>query len=95
MSSTFIFYGGVRYKLERHALFCKKCSQTIVSTHIHDYKLCSCGSFGIDGGPHEGNHIIIHKGTLCDVEFRSVYSAMIKNKKIWLPNFIVQQHFKI
>lgn len=50
--------------MERHALFCKKCNQTIVSTHIHDYKLCSCGSFGIDGGPHEGNHIIIHRNPM-------------------------------
>ena len=91
--SSFIFYGGVRYTMERHAVLCKKCHQTIVSTRVHDYKLCSCGSVGVDGGPYEGNHIIIHKGTLCDVESRSVYSAIIKNKKIWLPDFIVQQQF--
>jgi hypothetical protein len=90
--SSFIFYGGVRYKLERHAMFCKKCNQTIVSLFVHDYKQCSCGSVSVDGGPFEGNHITIHRGS--DVESRSVYSAIIKNKKIWLPNFIVQQHFK-
>jgi hypothetical protein len=88
---SFIFYGGVRYTMERHALFCKKCNQTIVSTHVHDYKLCSCGSVGVDGGPFKGNHIIVHRDS--DFESRSVYSAIIKNKKIWLPDFVVQQHF--
>lgn len=29
---------------------CKKCGDIIESTHVHDFKLCSCGAVGVDGG---------------------------------------------
>jgi Rps23 Pro-64 3,4-dihydroxylase Tpa1-like proline 4-hydroxylase len=80
-----IVYGGVKYKQERYAIYCKKCHHTIESRDIHDFKYCSCGTVGIDGGI-SGNRLL---GNLFFSEDRSMYSALIKNKKIWLPQSIV------
>lgn len=77
-----IVYGGVRYLQVRHAAYCKKCLETLESTHVHDYRVCSCGSVGIDGGVADGNRIL---GDPADFENRSVYCATIGNKKIWIP----------
>jgi hypothetical protein len=49
---------------------------------VHDFKFCSCGSVGIDGGIFAGNRIL---GNLSDIEDRSIYRAIIGNKIIWLP----------
>ena len=75
-------YGGVKYTQVRHAIQCKKCLETIESKHIHDLKYCSCGAVGLDGGIFPGNSII---GDIQDIEDRSMYCAIVKNKKIWLP----------
>lgn len=75
-------YGGVKYTQVRHAIQCKKCLETIESKHIHDFKYCSCGAVGIDGGIFPGNSII---GDKQDTEDRSMYCAIVQNKKIWLP----------
>ncbi len=75
-------YGGVKYTKTRHAVQCKKCLETIESNHIHDFKYCSCGAVGIDGGIFPGNRII---GDIQDIEDRSMYCAIVQNKKIWLP----------
>jgi len=88
---SFIIFGGVRYQMERHAVFCKKCCETIESKSVHDYKMCSCNSVGVDGGSLAGNHIL---GNLSHMEPRSLYSAFIGNKKIWLPDCVVQQKFR-
>jgi hypothetical protein len=77
-----IQYGGVTYKQVRHAIYCKKCKDTIESTSRHDFKYCSCGAVGIDGGIEAGNHNL---GNLEDIENRSVYKATIGTKSIWLP----------
>lgn len=37
-------------KIIRNAIQCTKCGDIIESTHVHDYKTCSCGSVSIDGG---------------------------------------------
>ena len=29
---------------------CKKCGDTIESTHRHDFKFCKCGAVAVDGG---------------------------------------------
>jgi len=29
---------------------CKKCGDVIESTHVHDFKWCSCGAVAVDGG---------------------------------------------
>ena len=29
---------------------CNKCGDVIFSAHRHDYKKCSCGAIGVDGG---------------------------------------------
>jgi hypothetical protein len=76
-----IVYGGVRYSQIRHAIQCRKCSETIESKHRHDFKYCSCGSVAIDGGISSGNRIL---GDLADIEDRSVYCAVIEKKKIFI-----------
>jgi len=37
-------------KILRNKIQCKVCGETIESMTTHDYKRCSCGSCGIDGG---------------------------------------------
>ena len=73
-----IIYGGVKYTQIRHAIYCKNCKETIESKDIHDLKYCSCGTVGIDGGIYEGNRII---GNNSDIENRSIYQAIVNNKK--------------
>jgi len=85
-----IIYGGVRYNQTRHAIYCKKCEETIESKHIHDYKPCKCGAIAIDGGIEAGNSII---GNIDDMETRDVYCAFVNNKRLWLPHDIVELHF--
>jgi hypothetical protein len=76
-----IIYGGVKYTKVRHAIYCKKCKETIECNNHHDFKYCSCRSIGIDD-----ERII---GNLSDMENRSMYCYKIKNKIIWLdPNLI-------
>lgn len=77
-----IIYGSLRYIQVRHAIYCKKCKQTIESKSVHDFKMCSCNSVGIDGGILNGNSVL---GNLDDMENRSVYCAYVMNKKFWLP----------
>ena len=86
-----IVYGGVKYTQVRHAIYCKKCLETIESKHRHDFKYCSCNAVGIDGGIDAGNHIL---GNLSDMEDRSIYCAIIEKKKIWLPQFVIEEHFQ-
>jgi len=85
-----IVYGGVRYIQMRHAIQCKKCLEIIESKYIHDFKYCSCGAVGIDGGISAGNRIL---GNLLDIENRSMYCAIVQKKKIWLPQFVIETHF--
>jgi hypothetical protein len=85
-----IIYGGVRYNQTRHAIYCKKCEDTIESRHNHDFKICKCGTVGIDGGIEDGNHIL---GNLVDMEIRNVYCAFVNKKRIWLPQEVIEEHF--
>lgn len=73
-----IVYGGLRYTQTRHAIKCKKCLETIESKHVHDFKLCSCGAVGIDGGISAGNRILGH---LSDIEDRSMYCAIVEKRR--------------
>ena len=86
-----IVYAGVRYIQTRHAIQCKKCLETIESKDIHDLKYCPCGAVGIDGGISDGNRII---GNLSDINHRSMYCAIVHKKKIWLPQFAIEEHFQ-
>jgi hypothetical protein len=85
-----IVYGGLRYTQTRHAIYCKKCMETIESKHVHDFKMCSCKTVGIDGGISAGNRIL---GDLSDMENRSMYCAVVEKKKIWLPANVIEEHF--
>jgi hypothetical protein len=82
-----IIYGGLRYTQTRHAIQCKICLDTIESKHRHDFKMCSCGSVGIDGGIDDGNRIL---GEPSDIEDRGMYCAILQTKKIWLPPDLIQ-----
>lgn len=77
-----IVYGGVKYTQIRHAVYCKKCKDTVESKSVHDYKMCSCGAVGVDGGITPGNTIL---GNLSDMEPRSVYAATSNGKTFYLP----------
>ena len=85
-----IIYGGLRYTQTRHAIYCKKCKETIESKHTHDFKYCSCKAVGIDGGISAGNRIL---GYLSDIEDRSMYRAIIEKKKVWLPQTVIEERF--
>ena len=77
-----IIYGGVKYNKVRHAIYCKKCKETIESNFYHDFKYCSCKSIAIDDSRVIGNS--------SDIEDRSMYNVKINNKIIWLdPNLII------
>lgn len=40
----------MRIKIISNKIRCKHCGEVIESTHVHDYKWCSCGKVAIDGG---------------------------------------------
>lgn len=85
-----ITYGGIRYDQVRHAIYCTKCEMTIESKGHYDYKICSCGSVGLDGGIEAGNRIL---GDLSFIETRAIYVAIVNNKKIYLPQEIIERRF--
>jgi len=86
-----IEYAGTRYTQTRHAVQCRKCLEIIESKHRHDFKYCSCNAVGIDGGISAGNRIL---GNLSDIENKSMYCAIVQKKKIWLPQIVIEEHFK-
>ena len=86
-----IVHGGMRYTQTKHAIQCIKCLEIIESKHSGDFKYCSCKAVGIDGGISSGNRIL---GNLSDIEYRSMYCALVKKRKIWLPQFAIEEHFK-
>ena len=87
---VFIRHGGVEYKQVRNAVHCKLCKDTIQSNHSRDFKVCTCGSIGVDGGIEPGNRII---GDLENIESRCMYCAYFGNKIIWLPQHIDETIF--
>lgn len=87
-----ILYGGIKYTQIRNAIYCKKCEDTIESKYQHDFKYCSCGAVGIDGGISTGNTLI---GNLSDMEPRSMYRAIIGSKRFWLSQERIEEHFKL
>jgi hypothetical protein len=87
-----IVYAGVKYIQRRHAIQCKKCLETIESKATHDLKYCPCGAVGIDGGISDGNRIL---GNLSDIEDRGMYCAILEKKQIWLPQFVIEEHFQL
>ena len=82
-----LIYGGLRYLQVRHAIYCKLCKETVESKSDHDFKTCSCGSVGVDGGIGLSNRII---GSPENMEQRSIYCTYINGKKVWLPQEVVE-----
>ena len=37
-------------KIIKNAIKCNFCGDVIESTHVHDFKWCSCGKCAVDGG---------------------------------------------
>ena len=37
-------------KIIKNAARCVHCGDIIESTHVHDFKWCSCGTIAVDGG---------------------------------------------
>lgn len=37
-------------KIIKNAIRCRHCGDVIESTHVHDFKYCSCGTVAVDGG---------------------------------------------
>jgi hypothetical protein len=89
---SYIIFGGLKYHQVRHAIFCKKCKDTIESKYINDCKNCSCNSVGVDGGPFNGNRIL---GNITMIEDRGMYCAIINNGKykLWLPEYVIEERF--
>jgi hypothetical protein len=40
----------MRRKIKRNAIKCTHCGDAIESTHVHDFKWCSCKTVAVDGG---------------------------------------------
>jgi hypothetical protein len=85
-----IIYGGVKYVKVRHAVFCKLCRETIESKSLHDCVKCSCGAACVDGGIELGNRIL---GDIKKMESRSIYSAKINGKTVWLSQDVIDSQF--
>ena len=86
-----ITYAGVKYTQIRHAIKCVNCKETVESKDLHDFKYCSCGNVGVDGGISDGNRIL---GDLTHMQDRSMYYAIVKKKRVWLPEYAIEQIFK-
>jgi hypothetical protein len=69
-----IVYGGVKYYKVRSAVYCRSCGDTIECKRTRDFKMCSCGSVGIDDAR-----------ILGDAEDRCMYRAEVGGKRMWLP----------
>lgn len=39
-----------KMKILKNAVKCNNCGDVIESTHVHDFKWCSCGCVAVDGG---------------------------------------------
>ena len=76
----YITHGGVKYYRIRNAVYCKACGDTVESIDIHDFKMCSCGLVGVDGGP-QGRIL----GDPAAVDSRAVYAARVDGKLVFLP----------
>lgn len=37
-------------KIKKNSIKCNHCGDILVSTHVHDYKRCKCGTVSVDGG---------------------------------------------
>jgi hypothetical protein len=79
-----IIYAGIKYNQIRHAIYCKKCTDTIESLFQHDLKYCSCGAVGIDGGILNGNSYIGNG---------SMYVTIIDKNKYGFPKISLNSIF--
>jgi hypothetical protein len=83
-----VVYAGVKYTQVRHAVQCRTCLDTVESTHVHDLKMCTCGSVGVDGGLFDGNSIL---GVMDNVIDRSIYSATVNGKETSLSLSVLKE----
>jgi len=50
MSQAHEQYENLLIRLSRNAAKCLQCGDVVESTHVRDFKTCSCGSLSVDGG---------------------------------------------
>lgn len=65
----------------KNSIICNKCGEEIISEHSHDFKMCSCGSVGVDGGIGDGYRRLIGS----DYTDTSIVTASI---------LVVREHLK-
>jgi hypothetical protein len=82
MDKQTLTYRGRKYEQTKHAVYCKKCQDTIESIYHHDFKYCSCKSVGIDGGTLVGNSYV---GNPADMELRDEYVTHVNGKIATIP----------
>jgi hypothetical protein len=71
-------YEGIKYTQTKHAIFCKRCLDTIESKFVNDFKWCSCESVGVGGG--------IVSGILFGTDFvdKREWSAIVSGRIVYL-----------
>lgn len=37
-------------RIKKNSIQCVHCGDILVSTHVHDFRMCTCGKVGVDGG---------------------------------------------
>jgi hypothetical protein len=88
MPST--LYKGKRFIQTVHEIQCVHCKEKLRSEYRHDYKMCSCGKVGIDGGIEGGNRIL---GALEDFEDLGRWRTESKPYE-WVLGVQLQEHWK-
>lgn len=81
---------GKRYVQTVHSIRCKLCNDTIRSDWNHDFKMCSCGKVGVDGGIMCGNRVI---GRWEDYEDVSRWRTEMKPYE-FITGETVKEHYK-
>lgn len=63
-------------KLVRNSAKCLKCEDEIVSTHVHDFKWCSCKNIAVDGGTDYSKRVGNISGKGVSWEDTSIYQEV-------------------
>lgn len=63
-----------RKVLSRNIAECLKCGDVVESTHVHDFKYCSCGAMAVDGGLEYVRRV----GEPGDIEEMSEYAVIVQ-----------------
>lgn len=59
-------------KIIRNAIRCNICNDVIESKRVHEYKVCSCGACGVDGGHEYLRRTFREKGCFTELSVTEV-----------------------